>query len=81
MMNFMGPSRDNPTPQSPAQKGIAAGVIVAVLAVAGTVWVALSDAVDRATLVASIGDMITLPFVLTLIGLCFLCIIMTIVDW
>ena len=72
MMSFMGPSRDNPTPQSPGQKILWGGVIVAVLAVAGTVLLTLSEVVDTATLPASIGDLITLPFVLIVIGLCFI---------
>lgn len=81
MMNFIGPSRDNPAPLSPAQKVLWGGVIVAVLAVAGTVLLSLSEVVNTATLSASIGDLITLPFVAILIVLCFVGFLIGTVHW
>ncbi|MFA5445657.1 MAG: hypothetical protein WC262_11865 [Bacteroidales bacterium] len=80
-MNFIGPSWDNPTPNTPSQKVLGAGFIVATLIVTGIVFWMLLGAVDVPSLSLSIVDLISLPVVATVIVLCGFGFLIAVIHW
>lgn len=80
MMNFVGPSRDDPAPCTTSQKVFGAGVFVAALFATGTVLLAVSESISTAD--TSLHLESTLPGVALVIGGLVACsYVLTLIHW